>query len=443
MEAGHLMRMAGLLSALGLAALSRFGFSVPGGFAGQVALALGMVLIASFFAGRAAAARGLPFITGCLLMGMLFGPYLLPESLARFSVLDHRAIASLSLLDAVALGLIALSAGGELRFSEVKARYRAISGVALGQGVLVVGGICAALWFGRDWFPTLAGSPARSVLAMGLLLGVTALANSPATVMAILQEENAQGPMSQLVLGVTVLKDLLVITLFSLVLPLASWLTQSADASAGAGATGLLIAWEIGGSLAAGLALGWLVVQYLNRVGYELPLLVLGTAFAASTVLPTLHLSGLLACMVAGIYIENFSGHGERLIKAIEHHALPVYVVFFTLAGAGLDVNALRETWPLALFLGVFRLGLTALGTGLGAWLGGMPAPVVRHAWSGFIAQAGVALGFVVLIEAQLPELSTTLRPLILALVALNQITGPVLFRLGLIWAGESEGSRG
>ncbi|MBI3994148.1 MAG: cation:proton antiporter, partial [Candidatus Lambdaproteobacteria bacterium] len=178
-------------------------------------------------------------------------------------------------------------------------------------------------------------------------------------------------------------------------------------------------------------------VQYMQRVGHELPLLVLGVAFAAVALLPGLHLSGMLACMVAGFYIENFSPHGDDLMRAIERHALPVYVVFFTLAGAGLDVPALRATWPLAVFLVLLRLLLTTLGTVLGAALGRAPRPVLACAWSGFVAQAGINVGIAALVGQRFPQFGESVQTVLLAMVALNQIAGPVLFRLGLTRAGE------
>lgn len=426
-----------LASVLVLAVVVRFAMPpAAAGDAGAAAMALGFVLLVAYFGGLAVAAAGLPTITGYIVVGMVFGPYLLGQLHPGLAVLGPRAVSTLRLLDGVALGLIALSAGGELRWSAVRRQARALAGVVAGQVVLVMAGVTALVWTFGGAFPSLAGFGPERVLAAALLLGAIATANSPATVLAIIQEYRARGPMTDVVLAVTVVKDVVVIPLFTVVLSFAILLARpgaSLDAS-----FLLMLGWEIAGSVLAGVLLGWLVVVYLAHLGHELPLLVLGVAFVSVTVLPALHLSGLLCCMVAGFYIENFSEHGDDLIQAIERHALPVYVVFFTIAGASLDLGALVATLPLALALAGVRGVLTAAGTALGARAAGAAAPVVRHAWSGFVAQAGVALGFAILVEQRFPEIGDVVRTVVLAVVAINQLVGPVAFRLGLSLAGET-----
>ncbi len=53
------------------------------------------------------------------------------------------------------------------------------------------------------------------------------------------------------------------------------------------------------------------------------------------------------------------------------------------------------------------------------------------------MAQAGVTLGFAALVGERFPEFGPMVRTAVLAVVALNQIAGPVLFRIGLARAGE------
>jgi Kef-type K+ transport system membrane component KefB len=428
----------GLVAVVAIVLAVRTALPAQGLGSAAATMALGFVLIVSFLVGRGVTPLGLPAITGYLLVGMAFGPHLLGWVHPAFAVLGAGPVSTLRLLDAVALGLIALSAGGELRLPALRAHARVIGGVIAGQTLLVALGVAGLVLALRGSFPLFAGWSGEAALAAALLFGVSATANSPETALAVIQELRSSGPVSEVVLAVTVVKDVVVISLFTVTLALATTLVR---AGAGFNAAFLLqLGWEVVGSIALGAALGWLVVQYVDRLGHELPLLVLGVAFTAVAVLPALHLSGILACMVAGFYIENRSEHGDALIRAIEGHALPVYVVFFTIAGAGLDLPALRATWPLALALAGARLGLILLGTAAGAALGGAPAAVVRLGWSGFVAQAGVTLGLAILIAQRLPEIGEAVMSVLLAVIALNLLVGPVVFRLGLVLAREVHG---
>lgn len=428
-------RALGLAGLVALVLLVRSTMPAPDS-AGEAALALGFVLVVSFFAGLLARAAGLPAITGYLLAGIVSGPHGLGWVHPVLAVLGPEPVSALQLLDAVALGLIAFSAGGGLQWATVR-RYRHTLAWIVGLQVgLAVAGVTLGALAVRGAFPLLGALSPAAGLAAAVLLGVTASANSPASIVAIIQECRSRGPVTDIVLAVTVVKDVVVISLFTVALSLAVLLIRpgaAADAMAFA-----MLGWEVAGSVAVGLAMGWVGVQYMRRVGHELPLLVPGVAFVAVTVLPELHLSGLLACMVAGFYIENFSPHGDALLGAVERHALPVYVIFFTIAGANLDLPALARTWSLALWLAGLRMGLTALGTWAGAALTAAPATVRRGAWSGFVAQAGVTLGFAVLVGERFPEIGPPVQTLVLAGVAVNQIVGPVLFRYVLHASGEA-----
>jgi hypothetical protein len=55
----------------------------------------------------------------------------------------------------------------------------------------------------------------------------------------------------------------------------------------------------------------------------------------------------------------------------------------------------------------------------------------------GLVSQAGVTLGLTLLISTEFPEWGLPLQTLMVALIALHQLTGPVLFRAGLTTAGE------
>jgi Kef-type K+ transport system membrane component KefB len=146
----------------------------------------------------------------------------------------------------------------------------------------------------------------------------------------------------------------------------------------------------------------------------------------------------LLICLVAGFFAENFSSQGKMLISAIERSSVPIYVVFFAISGASLDLNALRQTWFLALVCVVWRGFLKFSGTFLGARLTGEDKGVQKKAWAGFLSQAGVALGMAIVIQDNFPGWGDEFMALVLAIIAINQIIGPVFLQRLLVRVDEA-----
>ena len=104
-----------------------------------------------------------------------------------------------------------------------------------------------------------------------------AVAKSPATTVAIITEERARGQLTETVLGLTVVKDVVVLVLVALVLPLA---TEVAEPSVGFSFDTFLDVLLSVVLSVVGLGVGWLLVQYLRKAGEYLILILLLTAFS-------------------------------------------------------------------------------------------------------------------------------------------------------------------
>ena len=115
-----------------------------------------------------------------------------------------------------------------------------------------------------------------------------------------------------------------------------------------------------------------------------------------------------------------------------------VYIIFFATAGAHLDVPLLRRLWPVALLFFVARALATFTSARIASFAARDPAILKRWAWSGLISQAGIALGVANLIASQFPSFGPGFRAIAVACVALNEMIGPVMFKLALDRAGES-----
>ncbi len=391
----------------------------------QATLALGFLLLAAYLGGLLARQVALPRITGYLLTGFLAGPALL-------HFVTEQDVGNLRLIGDIAIALIALAAGGELRFRELKT-YRA-SIVRLGARAVVfplvtVGvGVLAV----SRWFPLTAGLDTRAALAIALLLGVIAAAGSPAVVLAVLTETGSTGRFGRTILTVAVVKDVTVIILFAASLNLALMLAGTGPLDLGFLAD---VGRRIGLSIFLGWVMGWLVSQYLKYVERQMVLFTIGVAFVSVELARLLDLEAMLLTLTTGFFIENVSPvRGTRFVRAIEQSSMAIYAVFFALAGAAVHLAELVGVWPWALLLVALRAGSLVAACRTAAEPG---SAVARYGWTGFVSQAGVALGLAVVIGRSFPDWGPALATMVVAVIAIHELIGPVCFRWGLERSGE------
>jgi Kef-type K+ transport system membrane component KefB len=404
--------------------------------AAVVVLGIGFALIASWFVGKVFASIGLPKLTGYLATGMVAGP-------AVLGYLDEGVIGGLAPVNGVATALIALTAGSELNLRAMRPLLRSIgwiSMLAVCGTALALGGTVFLL---RPWLPFVAAHGTAGAIAISMTLGVVIVAQSPAVVVAIRSETGADGPVSRTVLGVVVLADLLVIVLFAV----ASALTSSVLAgSFDAGAVGRHIAWELLGSLGVGTVIGMILALYLRLIDQGVDLFVLAVCLVAAEVGRRLQLDPLLLMIAAGMFVENVLGAGERLRHAFEAASLPVYILFFTVAGASIHLDLLPlVAIPAGVLVLVRGLGLYA-GTVTAARIANAPPAVARWAGFGLLPQAGLAIALALLFARTFPSFGAEASVLTLGIVAINELLAPAFFRAALVRSGEAklaDGARG
>ena len=125
--------------------------------------------------------------------------------------------------------------------------------------------------------------------------------------------------------------------------------------------------------------------------------------FATAAAAQALHFELLLSLLVAGFLVENVAPvRAEPLVHALHLMAVPVFVIFFAMAGAELRREAFAALWPLVLGAALLRMlastGAPASGrAGAGRSPGGR-----RQAWTGLVSQAGVALGLATIVADRL-----------------------------------------
>jgi len=400
------------------------------GYGGQWLLSFGFLVVAADTVGRLVVPIGLPAIVGHLAAGVIFGPQVI-------GTLSTDAARQLAPVSSLAIALIAFLAGAELRWSELKERGVLLLKILATEMTLVLVAVTALLLVMREFVPFLANSPTTTVLAMSLLFASIAVVHSPAVTIALLSETRANGPVARTTLGVVLLSDVVVILLFAGVLAFARAVVPSAASSSTFSLLGVF--WEIGGAILIGGLLGGGIALYLRFVRRELFLFAILVAFFGSEITRLAHVETLLAMLIAGFVAENVSPHalGDALRHAIERSAAPVFVVFFALAGAALDLGAVADLWFVVLPLVAVRSVAIWAGAGLGARWGKASQPERQWTWMGLVSQAGVAIGLATVAAEAYPERGEAIRALFLAMLAVNQTLGPIMFRFALSRAGE------
>jgi Kef-type K+ transport system membrane component KefB len=253
---------------------------------------------------------------------------------------------------------------------------------------------------------------------------------------AVIADTRARGPLSELVLAVVVLTDLVLIVAFTLAMQLVRWTAADAAGSD----VGLLarLSWEIFGSFAFGAAIGAIFALYLRYVGRELTVTLLGVCVLLSALGPRLHFEPLLAALAAGLIVENVAPpSGDALKDAVERGALPVLVVFFAAAGASLQLDVLATIGAAAAVVSVVRVAAIRIASSIAVPLSGIDRETGGAVWMGLVSQAGVTLGLAILVASEYPDWGGRVQSLMVALIAIHELIGPVLFRAALATAGE------
>ena len=397
------------------------------------ALALGFILVVALVTGEFLRRFRLPRLSGYLLFGVLIGPYL-------GNVITEPMAGQLQIINSAATALIALIAGLTLNFERLGRRITGIARMlATTLGVAMLG-LFAVAWVAWSWLPVAPEAAGMPKVAMVALFVIIVISFSPTMTAAVISETGARGRLSDLVLAIVVLSDLVVLVLFSLAMQLAR---DALSKGTGTDVNMLVrLAWEMGGAAAFGCLVGALFALYLRYVAKEVTLVLLGVCGLLSQVGATQQFEPLVAAVAAGMVIQNVAvPQGDALKVAIQRGALPVLVVFFVSVGASLRLDALMTIGSVAMALVAVRLALIWLGVTAGLKVSGIDRQTGAYVWTGLISQAGITLGLGSVVAAEFPDWGSQLQMLLIALIAIDELVGPLLFRIGLARSGELDAS--
>lgn len=405
--------------------------SLPGEWqrTGRSLSAIGFLLLAGTLTSSLLELLRLPHLTGFLLAGIVAGPHVL-------QAVGHETVNDLSIVNSLALSLIALAGGAELRLDAVRRGFRSLAAATLVQNGLALIVIPATFVLARDLVPFTRGMELPAVFAVALLWGVVSITRSPAAVVGILSQTRPAGRLTDFTVGFVMTSDVVVVVLLALVTTAVRPLLDP-GASLSLSSFGEL-GHELLGSIAIGTTLGLLLAAYLRFVGRQVLLVLLLLGLVVVETITYLRFEWLLTFLSAGFVVQNFSRQGDKLLHSIEHTGEVVYVIFFATAGAHLDLALLGTLWPAALLFFAARAATAVVGARLSGRIAGDPPALRTWGWAGLVSQAGLALGIASRMQVQFPAFGAQFGALAVAAVALNELVGPVLFKLSLDRTGET-----
>lgn len=391
------------------------------------ALAFGFLLIASIQFGHIARALRTPQLTGYLLCGLVFGPQMA-------GLVTEAMLADLAIVKGTAVGLIALLAGAELNFRKLRPQMKAIGAVTFSTLFLSTVALFVLFYWITTQLPVASGFTTVERVAVALICANILSAFSPAVVIGLISETRATGPLSVLTMSVVVVADLVIVVTFSLVNAFArSMFPGTATAT---GLQALLV--HVFGSLAAGVVFGALMALYIQRVQARTGLFVFALLFLAAEAGRAIHLEPLLIGLAAGLVLENATKvGGEAVVHAAEAVTLPTFAIFFAVVGAEIQLRAFMHVAPFAIAAAAVRAAAIWIGTKWVAPRAGVDPAIARKIPAGLLSQAGVAIALAVLVLNDFPPWGRVMGTVLLGSIVVNQLIGPVLFRLALVRAGE------
>ena len=379
--------------------------------ASQFLIALGGILLLGLVTDTLGRRTHLPRVTLLLIFGVIIGKDLLDIIPAVFSD-RFEIIADMALL------MVGFLLGGKLTATTFRKSASQILWISISAAIVTTAIVSSGLiWIGVSE-------------EIAVLLGCIASATAPAAVLDVVTESNYKGPFSDLLLSVVSLDDAWALLLFGIgIVVVKSISGLDADVL-----PILTVTKDIGGAIILGALIGLPAAYLTGRIKSGQPMLIeaLGIVFVCGGLAIMLDVSFLIASMVMGAVITNLARHHEYPFHAIEDIEWPFMVIFFILAGASIELGAVREIG----FIGIVYILCRATGKYIGAMLGShfCKAGKETKQWMGIalLPQAGVAIGMALVASEHFPEYRQTLLSVVISTTIFFEIIGPVFTRMAL-----------
>ncbi|MBE6625145.1 MAG: sodium:proton antiporter [Ruminococcaceae bacterium] len=406
----------------------------------EILFSLSIALFSGLLLSRLAKLLKLPAVTAYLIAGVLIGPFCLGAfGVEGLGFISLENVESFSIISDVALGFIAFSIGNEFRLTELKQIGKQATVIGILQAVFTTLVVDAAL-IGLHFL-----MPDKLPLPAAIILGAVASATAPAATLMVVKQYKAKGPVTQTLLPVVALDDAVGLILFAVSFGVAEAIIAGEISLVAIIVEPLL---EVLISIVLGATMG-LIFTFIERFFHSRSKrLAVSVAFVFLTVAISMlkfniggvHVafSSLLSCMMLGTIFCNICDFSAELMDRLDRWTAPIYVLFFVLSGAELNLAVFKDYTVIIIGLVyiIFRCLGKYYGARLSADLTKADPNVRKYLGITLFPQAGVALGMAMK-SMELGSIGSIVSNIVLFSVLIYEIVGPFLTKIALTKAGD------
>lgn len=408
-------------------------------------LYLGLIFLLAFYNKSFCKKFNIPEVTGYVLLGVLFG-------ISVLKLFNNEILEGFEYLSSIALGMIAFTIGIELKFDVIKKLGKSIIFIVIMESF----GAFFVVFFTLTFLSKMEIINNMQIYK-SILLAAVAAATAPAATVAVIRQYKAKGTLSSTILAVVGIDDAVALIIYVFASSFAKSLIKGTDVhilEVTYNAVVLVFYAFVIGTIAA-----FLLIFLLRKIKSTEMIRILLAAFIMILLglCETLHISELLAIMVFGVLITNFSPViGKKSISFVESLTPMFLAAFFILGGAHLDVMAIKKIGFVGIIYFIARSIGKVGGASLGAILGKAPDKIKKYIGFALLPQVGVALALALSIKKDftLPiyntikmyngmgkgeELAYIVINILLFTTIITEVIGPMLTKIVLKKAGEIE----
>jgi len=391
-------------------------------------------LLLAFFTVLLSKRFHIPVVVGYVFLGIILSPdilSLLPYINNDLKNLYTFILTNMNYITQISLAFIAFTIGSELSLKTIRRLGKSIFYIVIIQSFAAFGLVAAAVYF--------FGWP----LYMGLLLGAIATATAPAATVMVIQEYQAEGPLTSTMMAVIGIDDAVALIVFSLISPIAfAQYKGGAEIHFGEMMIHPLI--EITGAVIIGLVIGYLAQflisgynQKIKKLLSALLMILLSTSISIY-----MGFSPLIANMTVGFSVRNFAKKNLQISEYFETITIPLYALFFIIAGTEIRFSEMgsKSFFVIAAVYFIARtIGKIGVAS-LAAEISGAAENIKKYIGLGLLPQSGVAIALAYSVQKQYveaPEIGLLIFNTLILTAAVTEIFGPLLTKYALLKSGE------